>query len=543
MKKRVFYPLLIGLVVLVSAASYKSDFFVIAQQIEIFTDAYKRLNMDYVDEVNPVKMMDVAIKSMFEQLDPYTNYWNAQDIQESRLRQSGNYTGVGAVIQNQRDGILVKEVFKDFPADNAGLRAGDQIVKIGDIAVKDFDQDAGELLTGSPGSTVGIEYLRQGEIHKANLKRERRDRKTVPFSDMYDDEIGYIRLSEFGETASLETGDALKGLKAKGAQKIILDLRGNPGGLLEEAVNVSNLFLPRDQLIVYTESMVEKYNRTYLTQQNPVDTEIPVVVLIDGNSASASEIVSGSLQDLDRGVVVGARSFGKGLVQRVRPLKYGTQMKLTISRYFTPSGRGIQAMDYQHKDKEGNAVKAKKEDYKAFKTKNGRTVYDAGGIAPDIKVEESEFSDITRALLEQNVIFDFVTDYYYSHKLENFESFKFTDDDFTSFKSYLKKIDFDYQTPTEIALTRAFEQSADDELKQKIQKDYQHLMKRINQVKTDELDENKVQIVQQLSDEIIKRYFYEDGFYKYSLKNNQTVLKAAELLKNEAEYKAILSGK
>src|SRR5690625_1077673 len=476
--------ILIVLIIIIggAATTYKSNFFEIAKQIEIFTDAYKQINLDYVDEVNPAELMDVAITSMFAHLDPYTNFWNEQQVKESRLLRSGNYTGIGANIENRNQAILIKEVFEDSPADRAGLKAGDEITKIGETLVSDFHDDAGELLKGTPGTEVHLTFKRRGEIKTTNLKRENVRQKLVPFYNLVENDIGYIRLTEFGRTASTEVADALKTLKAQGAKKIILDLRGNPGGLLTEAVHISNLFLPKDQLIVSTQSIVEKYNQTYLTQREPIDLDMPVAVLINAHSASASEIVAGSMQDLDRGVVVGAQSFGKGLVQRVRPLKYGSQMKLTISRYYTPSGRCIQALDYGHRDEDGNPLRAKIKDYKAFKTKNGRTDYDAGGVIPDIQLESSDISGITQALINENIIFDFATEYYYQNQLKDVKSFKFSDSDFKDFKKYLQKTDFKYETEFEKNIKKAFADAAEDDLKNKIQPEFEKFLKNITEL-------------------------------------------------------------
>jgi len=537
--------ILIVLIIIIggAATTYKSNFFEIAKQIEIFTDAYKQTNLDYVDEVNPAELMDVAITSMFAHLDPYTNFWNEQQVKESRLLRSGNYTGIGANIENRNQAILIKEVFEDSPADRAGLKAGDEITKIGETLVSDFHDDAGELLKGTPGTEVHLTFKRRGEIKTTNLKRENVRQKLVPFYNLVENDIGYIRLTEFGRTASTEVADALKTLKAQGAKKIILDLRGNPGGLLTEAVHISNLFLPKDQLIVSTQSIVEKYNQTYLTQREPIDLDMPVAVLINAHSASASEIVAGSMQDLDRGVVVGAQSFGKGLVQRVRPLKYGSQMKLTISRYYTPSGRCIQALDYGHRDEDGNPLRAKIKDYKAFKTKNGRTVYDAGGVIPDIQLESSDISGITQALINENIIFDFATEYYYQNQLKDVKSFKFSDSDFKDFKKYLQKTDFKYETEFEKNIKKAFADAAEDDLKNKIQPEFEKFLKNITELTSAEVEKNKVQIIQQLSDEILKRYLYESGFYDYSLKHNPEIQEAIRVLKNNKEYNQILSKK
>lgn len=541
MKRRLLLPLL-GVLVFIGTTSYKPNFFEIAKQIEIFTDVFKQINMNYVDETNPSELMDVAITAMFKDLDPYTHFWNAQDVEKGRIEHSGNYTGIGANVESKENKIIIKEPFKGSPADKAGLKAGDEILKIGETTIADFQNDAGELLKGSPGTSVQLTFKRQGETKTTTLKRKKTKEKLVPFYELINGDIGYIKLKKFGRTASQETKNALKELKAEGAQKIILDLRGNPGGFLSEAVNTANLFLPKDQLIVSTKSIIEKYNKTYLTKHEPVDTEIPLTVLINGHSASASEIVSGSLQDLDRAVIIGARSFGKGLVQRPRKLKYGTQMKLTISRYYTPSGRCIQALDYWHRDKDGKPVRAKTKDYNEFTTRGGRKVYDAGGIFPDIKMKESEISGITQALLDKNAIFDYATQYYYAHDLNDPGNFKLSSSDFKAFKRFLEKTNFQYETKTEKELKKAFETSEGEGLQSEMQSDYDDLMASIAEAKTQKLDDNRAQIEQQLTEEIIKRYFYGEGFYEHAIAHNPDILKAESVLNDADQYAEILSG-
>jgi carboxyl-terminal processing protease len=358
--------LVAGTVSLTSVKKFNTDFFEIAKQIEIFTTLFKELNMNYVDDTNPGELMDNAIKSMLEDLDPYTQFYNEQDVEASRINTAGDYTGIGAKVLTKKDRLIVIEPYKNYAADKAGIKAGDEIIKIDNVMVKDFNDDAANLLQGSAGSSVSITYLRNNEEFTATINRESLEIHAVPYYSMVNEDTGYIVLRKFNRKASSETIDALEALKAEGAKKLILDLRGNPGGLLSEAVNVTNIFVPKDQLVVTTKSKVEKYNKTYFTQREPVDVDIPVVVLIDGRSASASEIVSGALQDMDRAVIVGSRSFGKGLVQRPKPVAYGTQMKITISRYYTPSGRCIQALDYWNRDEAGNATRVKQEKLQCF---------------------------------------------------------------------------------------------------------------------------------------------------------------------------------
>ena len=525
-----------------TTVSYKSDFFEIAKQLEIFTTLFKELNMNYVDETNPAELMDTAINAMLEDLDPYTHYWNEQEVQAARIDNAGEYTGIGATVGIKADKIVILEPYKDYPADKAGLKAGDEIIKIGNINVADFNEDAGELLKGAPNTSIDLTFKRRGETKTTTLTRGAVEIKAVPYYKLLEDNTAYIVLSQFNRNASAETIKALKELKDQGADKVILDLRGNPGGLLSEAINVANIFVPEGQLITSTKSAVEKYNQSFSTTRKPIDTEIPVVVLINGRSASASEIVAGSLQDLDRAVVIGARSFGKGLVQRPKELTYGTQLKVTISRYYTPSGRCIQALDYTRRDTEGNAVRLTSKDYNEFKTRNGRKVYDGGGIAPDIKLETSEFSDITNAILQENAIFDYATNYYYQHELKTPEAFEFTDKDYSDFLKYLETTDFNFTTATEKELEEVMAAAEKEGYQQEISADIKEILGSISSSKEQALTSKKAEIKSLLSEEIIKRYFYKEGLYDYYVKENPEILKAKEVLKDQAQYKNILKG-
>ncbi len=532
---------LLGIGLLVGTSGFvKSDFFAIAKQIEIFTTLFKELNMNYVDETNPAALMDTAIKAMLSDLDPYTNYWNEQDVEVARMNTAGEYQGIGAAVLITNGKFTIMETYKGFPADKAGLKPGDEIIKIGGLSVADFKEDAGELLNGAPNTEVDIEYLRQGKTEKTKLTRGTIELKAVPFYQLLNDKTGYIVLSRFNSNASSETIKALKDLQSQGAEKIILDLRGNPGGLLSEAILVSNIFLDKGQLITSTKSAIEKYNQEYFTPNEPINTKIPLAVVIDGRSASASEIVAGAIQDLDRGVVVGARSFGKGLVQRPKELVYGTQLKLTISRYYTPSGRCIQALDYRERDEEGNAVRIDTENYNEFKTRSGRTVYDGGGILPDIQLKTSEFSSITNALLAQQSIFNYATDYYYSHQLDKPENFKFTDADFNSFKQFLNKTDFSYETRTESELNEVLATARKEGFEKDILQNYQQMISQLEKTKSAEIDNKKEEIASLITDEIIKRYFYQDGLYEYYLENDPEILKARGVLGDAKQYADIL---
>ncbi|MHA7831596.1 MAG: S41 family peptidase [Flagellimonas sp.] len=536
-KKQVLIPVL-AIAILVGASSFKSDFFEIAKQIEIFTTLFKELNMNYVDETNPAELMDSAIKNMLGELDPYTQFLNEQDVESYKINNAGEYSGIGALVRSYKNKLVVVEPYQGYAADKAGLKAGDEIIKIGETLVADFDDNAGELLKGANNSSVEVTFLRQGETKTATITREGVEVDAVPFYNMIDDKTGYIVLSRFNRKASKQTQSALQDLKGQGAKRLVLDLRGNPGGLLSEAINVTNLFVPKGELIVTTKSKVKKFNQEYRTKNKAEDEEIPLVVLINGKSASASEIVSGGLQDLDRAVIVGARSFGKGLVQRPLKLTYGTQLKVTISRYYTPSGRCIQSLDYWNRDEQGNAVRNTK--FNEFTTRNGRKVWDGGGVMPDVTIESLKTNSLIGALEDNNIVFDFATEYFYDHNFDSVENFSFSDGDYSAFKSYAEEQNFSYQTKTEKLLEESIN-SDDTLLGSEVQEKYKDLLFAVNRGKIDALDTFKKEIQKNLEDEIITRYFYREGLYKYYLNHDDAILAAKELLADSNKYTSILN--
>lgn len=538
LKKRILIPA-VAILFLAVGSSFKSDFFEIAKQIEIFTTLFKELNMNYVDETNPAELMDTAIKNMLDDLDPYTKFLNEQDVEEYRINNAGEYSGIGATVRSFKDKLLIIEPYRNYPADKAGLKAGDEIIQIGDIKVSDFDDNASELLKGANNTSVNVTFKRLGETKTATITRGAVEVDAVPFYNMVDAKTGYIVLAKFNEKASAQTKEALLDLKGKGAERIILDLRGNPGGLLSEAIDVTNLFVPKGELIVTTKSKVKKFNREYKTKNKAVDTEIPLVVLVNGSSASASEIVSGSLQDLDRAVVMGARSFGKGLVQRPMKLTYGTQLKVTISRYFTPSGRCIQSLDYWNRDENNKAVR--NTTFNDFKTRNGRPVQDGGGILPDIEIEAVKANPLTTALLNNNVIFDFATDYYYKNTVEDVKDFEFTPADFQQFRTYVSDSDFSFETQTEKVLREAMTAREEVIFNEAIETDFKNLLADIEDSKATALDTYRKEIQSKLEDEIVKRYFYREGLYNFYLNNDDAILAATELLGDASTYSSILN--
>lgn len=538
-KKRYFIPSILSVFLLIGV-SFKDDFFEISKQIEIFTTLFKTINQNYVDDTNPAELMDKAIKSMLADLDPYTNYFNEQDVIKFKINNTGEYTGIGAMITRKEDKLIIKEPYKGFPADKAGLKAGDEITQIGDVLLVDFKDDASQLMKGAKGTKININYLRQGKPMSTQLILDEVAVKAVPFYGMVDDKTGYIVLSQFNQKASYETKEALEKLKDDGATQIVLDLRGNPGGLLNEAVTICNLFVPKNEIIVTTKSKNSKYNNTYKTNKDPIDTEIPLVVIVDGKSASASEIVSGALQDLDRAVVIGSRSFGKGLVQRPIDLTYGTQVKVTISKYYTPSGRCIQALNYSQKDKNGKAIRTEEKNFNAFKTKKGRTVYDGGGILPDVVLENTKTSAIAEALQKNDGIFNYVTYYYYKNPTLGDKIPTLTDAELNDFKAFLKREKIAFDTETEVALKSTLEKAKKENVDAAIAAEYQQLLSALEKSEETLIDKNQKEIKNLILDEIIKRYQYKEGLYQYYIKSNFEIKKSIEVLNDKSQYNSIL---
>ena len=529
----------IAVVILIAGSSFKNDFFEIAKQIEIFTTLFKELNMNYVDETNPAELMDTAIKNMLDDLDPYTKFLNEQDVEAYKINNAGEYSGIGALVRSYKNKLLIVEPYQDYPADKAGLKAGDEIIQIGDILISEFKDDATELLKGARSTSVDVVFVRQGQTQKTTIQREAIEVDAVPYYAMADEKTGYIVLSKFNAKATQQTKNALNDLKSKGAERIILDLRGNPGGLLSEAINVTNLFIPKGELVVTTKSKVKKFNREYLTRNQPEDEKIPLAVLINGSSASASEIVSGSLQDLDRGVIIGARSFGKGLVQRPLRLTYGTQLKVTISRYYTTSGRCIQALDYRNRDEQGNALR--NTDFKEFRTRNGRKVQDGGGVLPDLEIETLKSNSLVKALKNNNTIFDYATKYYYGNQVKDVDDFQFDNTDFSQFKDFVSESNFTFVTKTEEALKESMSGKDKYLFDENVKQQYQTFLSEIERSKETALDSYQNSIQKSLEDEIVKRYFYREGLYDYYLKKDDAILTAREVLADKEKYNEILN--
>lgn len=537
-KRKVIIPTLVAGFLFV-AVSFQNDFFALAKQIEIFTNLYKIVNQNYVDETNPGNLMDVAIKSMLSELDPYTVYFDEQDVLKFKINNTGEYTGIGALTTRKDDRIILKEVYENMPADKGGFKAGDVIVQIGDVSLKDFKDDASQLLKGAKNTKIDIVYFRQGIEKKGKIILDEVEIKAVPYFKLLSDKTGYIVLQKFNEKASAETKVALLTLKEQGATKIILDLRDNPGGLLHEAVNICNLFVPKEEVITTTKSQNKAHNHVYKTKNEPVDTEIPLAIIVNDRSASASEIVSGALQDLDRAVIVGNRSFGKGLVQRPFNLTYGTQVKVTISKYYTPSGRCIQATDYSKKDVDGKAIKTSEKEYNAFKTKGGRIVYDGGGVLPDVEIANMKKSATSLSIANSDAVFEFANVLYYRNpNAKNVTNI--SEADFSEFKAFLKKEKVEINSNSDKSLKNLLEAAKKDKIDADIQIEIKQLEAAIEKTKDKELDKNAAEIKRLLLQELLLRYGYRTAFYDYVSSNYSDVLKAQQILNNPSEYKQIL---
>ena len=537
-KRKVVIPSLVAGLLFV-AVSFQNDFFALAKQIEIFTNLYKIVNQNYVDETNPGNLMDVAIKSMLSELDPYTVYFDEQDVLKFKINNTGEYTGIGAIVSRKDDKIILKEVYENMPADKGGFKAGDVIIQIGDVVLKDFKDDASQLLKGAKNTKIDIVYFRQGVEKKGQIILDEVEIKAVPYYKLLSDKTGYIVLQKFNEKAAAETKAALLTLKEQGATKIILDLRDNPGGLLHEAVNICNLFVPKDEIITTTKSQNKVHNHIYKTNNEPVDTEIPLAIIVNDRSASASEIVSGALQDLDRAVIVGNRSFGKGLVQRPFNLTYGTQVKVTISKYYTPSGRCIQATDYSKKDANGKAIKTSEKEYNAFKTKGGRIVYDGGGVLPDVEIADMKKSATSLSIANSDAVFEFANVLYYRNP--NAKSVtNISEADYNEFKAYLKKEKVEINSNSDKSLKNLLEAAKKDKIDADIQIEIKQLEAAIEKTKNKELDKNKEEIKRLLLQELLLRYGYRNAFYDYVSTKYSDVLKAQQILNNPSEYKQIL---
>ncbi len=521
--------------------------FAISKNLNIYYTLFRELNLFYVDEIDPGDLIKKSIDEMLKSLDPYTTYIPESKIEDFKLMTTGEYAGIGAVISKHNDDIVVAEPYEGFPAYESGLKIGDIFVEINKIKIKGKSvKDVSNLLKGQVNASLEIKVKRPGvnKIITKKLVRKKIQLKSVPYYGMVGNGIGYIHLTQFTDKAAKDVKSALVDLKEKNAKALIFDLRGNTGGLLDQAIKIVNLFVPKGELVVTTKGKVSQWDKTYKAPREAFDKDIPIVVLVNRASASASEIVSGALQDLDRAVVVGTRTFGKGLVQNTRNLGYNSKLKVTTAKYYIPSGRCIQALDYTHRNKDGSVGKIADSLITEYHTKNGRSVYDGGGILPDIKIKHDFLSSLTIHLIRDFMLFDYATEYVNQHQEKpNLEQFKLTDADFSNFKNFVATHQFKYKTAT-IKMLDSLQNLAKKEKFYDISKDeFANLKAKLKPDLNRDLDHFSKEIKDLLSAEIIKRYYNRRGAIIYNLKNDKDVKEAINILNNQEEYSAIITGK
>ncbi|WP_051203371.1 S41 family peptidase [Hugenholtzia roseola] len=528
------------------AFSPGEKYFEIAKNLDIFASLFKEINTYYVDDIKPTDLIEHGINAMLERLDPYTNYIPEDNIENYRIMTTGQYSGIGASIQTRNGKMRVMMPMEGFAADKAGLKIGDEIIEIDGVDVRG-KEETGDLLRGQSGTVVKLKILRYGEPKplEISVTREKIQTTSVPYYGMVTEDIGIIRLSEFTRDASKDVEKAMKELKEQGAKKMILDLRGNPGGLLHEAVEISNLFVPKGSEIVSTKGKIKEWNKTYTAQNKAFDEEIPLAILTSRGSASASEIVAGVVQDYDRGVLVGQNTFGKGLVQATRSLSYNSKLKVTVAKYYIPSGRCIQAMDYSHRNPDGSVAKVPDSLRVPFKTKGGRTFYDGGGVAPDLELPAPEYSLIAQSLVRNYLLFDYATIYYYQNpeKVADARNFQLQDAEYEAFVKWLSDKEYSYQTKTEATLANLEEVAQEEASYELLKAHIEDLKKTIAKDKSMDLKEHKTEIMEILEAEIAKRYLLHKGEIEATFDDDVEIKAAVEVLNDPTRYQNILNGK
>ena len=522
--------------------------FEIVKNLDIFYTLFRELNSYYVDETEPGKLIKTGIDAMLESLDPYTTYIPESEMENFNFMTTGEYAGIGAMITKEGDYVVISEPYEGFPAQKAGLKAGDKLLEIdGKSIVGKTTKEASDMLKGPAHTTIKVKIERPGTKKPLTIEitREKIQINPVPWYGMVDDETGYIILNNFTQGCSQNVKKAFIDLRDKqGAKKMILDLRGNPGGLLDEAVKIANLFLPNGTEVVSTRGKVKQWDKVYRANREPIDTVMPLAVLVSRGSASASEIVSGSLQDMDRAVLIGQRTFGKGLVQTTRNLSYNAKLKVTTAKYYIPSGRCIQAVDYSHRNEDGSVGLVPDSLIREFKTRKGRPVFDGGGISPDIKVEPVKYGNITYALVIQQVFFDYATQFVLEHSsIPPVSEFEITNDTYNKFKQYvLDRKDFKYESKTR-KLFKEIEKTAKREGYYKAaEKQFEELQELIKPDVSKDIDMFSIEVKEMLGIEIAKRYYYQKGGIQYGLKNDRDLERAKTLFNNMDEYNGILNG-
>jgi len=551
-KKSIYIILLAGFFISATTitstlVSNKNDdnYFEITKNIRIMASVYDNINTFYVDEPEPGNLMKKGIDAMLRSLDPYTVYIPESDIEDYRFMTTGQYGGIGAMIKTQDNHIVISEPYEGSPTDKAGIIAGDILLEIdGKSVVGKTSKEMSSILKGGAGTTLLVKYERNGTTNEATITREVIKIPSVPYFGMIDDEIGYIKLTSFTSTASNDVGKALKVLRdSSGMKKVVFDLRGNGGGLLHESVNIVNFFVPRGEIVVSTKGRLSDLNRDYKTANAPFDEDMPIVVLVDDYSASASEIVSGSLQDFDRAVIIGMTTYGKGLVQQTKDLNFGSKVKLTIAKYYTPSGRCIQKLDYAHRDAGGTVSEVADSLIKTFTTKNGREVKDGRGVEPEIKIEPGVYSKLTSVLVLKNYVFNYATEYKRNHsKIDPASTFSLSDNEYKDFISYLGDKEIEYTTDSEEMLQELKKVAEDEKYYGDSESEFNALLAKLKPSLNNDMIRYKDEIIELLENEIVSRYYYQNGRVEASLKLDPYMKEAKDVLKNPERYKSILAG-
>ncbi len=528
------------------ANPYTPDYFEISKNLDIFNAVYRELNISYVDGTKPGQLMKTGIDAMLNSLDPYTVYYTENDIEDFRFMTTGEYGGIGAAVNDINGKIIISDPYEGFAAYKAGLRSGDQIVGVNDNNVEGKrTEEISTLLKGPAGTPIKLKIIKAGQNTATQINLTREEIKTpavLYFGMLPNKETGYIKLHSFTDNCSGEVKDALLNLKGKGCKNIVLDLRGNLGGLLHEAVNIVNFFVDKGQDVVFTKGKVPDWDKTYLALNNAIDTQMPLVVLVDENSASASEIVSGALQDLDRAVIIGKRTYGKGLVQQTKDLVYNAKVKITVAKYYIPSGRCVQALDYSNKNEEGRVEKVPDSLITAFKTKGGRVVYDGAGVMPDVKTPEEKYSNILISLISKYHVFNYGTQYFLQHpQIPSIQDFKMNETEYAEFINYLKDKSYDYKTASEVELEELRKDAEHEKYFADIKPEYDALVAKMKINKKDDLIKHKEEIKKYLEEEIAARYYFQKGRIEYSLKSDIDVKEAMRLLADENKIKILLT--
>jgi carboxyl-terminal processing protease len=532
--------------IIISMYAFTDNNFKILKNLDIFYTLFNELNLYYVDRIDPDNLIKTSIDGMLGSLDPYTVYIPENEADDYKILTTGQYGGIGATTRKIGGYVVISEVYQGYPADRSDIKTGDIIHEIdGQPLYFKESSEISEMLKGEPGSDIllTIERPNENKLIKKNLKREKIQLNNVPYYGMVSTEVGYIKLLNFTTEAHMEVSQALSNLKGKGAKSIILDLRGNPGGLLIEAVDIVNIFINKSLEVVSTKGKMKQWDNSYKTRNQPLDTQIPLVVLVNRSSASSAEIVAGALQDLDRAVVIGQRTFGKGLVQTTRPLTYNAQLKVTTAKYYIPSGRCIQALDYSKRGTDGSVSFIPDSLITEFNTKNGRKVFDGGGIVPDVTLSPETLSKITVTLYTKGLFFDYAT--YYSHKYDtipDINEFKLDDNIYKNFIDYVSSKNFDYLTESEQVLEKLQEIAKMENYFENSKEEFAQLKKKIAHDRYKDMLENKGEICELLQEEIASRYYFQKGRIGSSLQNDTYVKKAIEVLSNNSIYANILNG-